>query len=189
MSDSPRKLRADGAAEPAKARPTAPVLLCFDGSGDARAAIAKAGAMLAQGTAVVLTVWEPVASWAPYDPATILDHPCRGSRPARSVSTRPCATWRGSGWSAASSSPPTRVSGPRAEWRRASHGERSVRSPTSSTPRRSSWARGDSGASSRRCWGACPPPSSITRSVRWSWSRITRTPVRGKLRRGGSVGR
>ena len=31
--------------------------------------------MLAPGRAVVLTVWEPVASWAPYDPATILSAP------------------------------------------------------------------------------------------------------------------
>jgi nucleotide-binding universal stress UspA family protein len=53
----------------------APVLLCFDGSEDARAAIAKAGALLAHRPAVVLTVWEPVASWAPYDPVTILDAP------------------------------------------------------------------------------------------------------------------
>lgn len=51
------------------------VLLCFDGSDDAMAAIAKAGAMLASRTAVVLTVWEPVASWEPYDPATILSAP------------------------------------------------------------------------------------------------------------------
>jgi nucleotide-binding universal stress UspA family protein len=52
-----------------------PVLLCFDGSENARAAIARAGALLAHRPAVVLTVWEPVASWAPYDPATILDAP------------------------------------------------------------------------------------------------------------------
>jgi nucleotide-binding universal stress UspA family protein len=31
--------------------------------------------MLAPGPAMVLTVWEPVASWAPYDPATILSAP------------------------------------------------------------------------------------------------------------------
>jgi len=52
-----------------------PVLLCFDGSDDAAAAIAKAGEMLAPRAAVVLTVWEPAASWAPYDPATILSAP------------------------------------------------------------------------------------------------------------------
>jgi nucleotide-binding universal stress UspA family protein len=51
------------------------VLLCFDGSDGARAAIAKAGQVLAPRVAVVLTVWEPVASWAPYDPATILSAP------------------------------------------------------------------------------------------------------------------
>lgn len=51
------------------------VLLCFDGSDDARAAIAKAGIVLARRAAVVLTVWEPVASWAPYDPATIVSAP------------------------------------------------------------------------------------------------------------------
>jgi len=52
-----------------------PVLLCFDGSDDAAAAIAKAGEMLAPRAAVVLTAWEPAASWAPYDPATILSAP------------------------------------------------------------------------------------------------------------------
>lgn len=51
------------------------VLLCFDGSEDACAAIVKAGEVLSARTAVVLTVWEPVASWAPYDPATILSAP------------------------------------------------------------------------------------------------------------------
>jgi nucleotide-binding universal stress UspA family protein len=51
------------------------VLLCFDGSEDAAAAIASAGQVLSGRKAVVLTVWEPVASWAPYDPATILSTP------------------------------------------------------------------------------------------------------------------
>jgi nucleotide-binding universal stress UspA family protein len=54
---------------------TAPVLLCFDGSDDAAAAITKAGEILAPRAAVVLTVWEPVASWARSDPATILSAP------------------------------------------------------------------------------------------------------------------
>jgi hypothetical protein len=48
------------------------VLLCFDGSDDAATAIARAAELLAPRTAVVLTVWEPVATWEPYDPATIL---------------------------------------------------------------------------------------------------------------------
>src|SRR6266436_7696794 len=52
-----------------------PVLLCFDGSNDAATAIAKAGVLLGPRTAVVLTVWEPVALWEPYDPATILTAP------------------------------------------------------------------------------------------------------------------
>ena len=52
-----------------------PVLLCFDGSDDAATAIAKAGELLGARTAVVLTVWEPAALWAPYDPATILSAP------------------------------------------------------------------------------------------------------------------
>jgi nucleotide-binding universal stress UspA family protein len=49
--------------------------LCFDGSQDASAAIAKAGELFAPRPAVVLTVWEPVATWEPYDPATILGAP------------------------------------------------------------------------------------------------------------------
>jgi nucleotide-binding universal stress UspA family protein len=52
-----------------------PALICFDGSDDAVAAIATAGEMLAPRVGVVLTVWEPVASWAPSDPATILSAP------------------------------------------------------------------------------------------------------------------
>lgn len=52
-----------------------PALICFDGSDDAAAAIAAAGEVLAPRVGVVLTVWEPVASWAPSDPATILSAP------------------------------------------------------------------------------------------------------------------
>jgi len=52
-----------------------PVLFCFDGSDDAATAIARAAELLAPRRAVVLTVWEPVASWEPYDPATILSAP------------------------------------------------------------------------------------------------------------------
>ena len=48
------------------------ILLCFDGSDDAVNAIAVAGELLGSRKATVLTVWEPAASWAPYDPATAL---------------------------------------------------------------------------------------------------------------------
>ena len=51
------------------------MLLCFDGSDDAATAIAQAAELLAPRRAVVLTVWEPVASWEPYDPATIFSAP------------------------------------------------------------------------------------------------------------------
>jgi nucleotide-binding universal stress UspA family protein len=51
------------------------VLLCVDGSEDADAAIVSAAHVLSGRQAVVLTVWEPVASWAPYDPVTILSAP------------------------------------------------------------------------------------------------------------------
>lgn len=63
------------AARPSRTPSAAPVLLCFDGSEDAAGAIASAGRELSGSSAVVLTVWEPVASWAPYDPATILTAP------------------------------------------------------------------------------------------------------------------
>jgi nucleotide-binding universal stress UspA family protein len=52
-----------------------PVLLCYDGSEGAAAAIAAAGTMLGPRKAVVLTVWEPVAVWQPFDPATGLTAP------------------------------------------------------------------------------------------------------------------
>lgn len=55
--------------------PACRVLLCFDGSDGAAEAIAKAGAILRTGTAILLTVWEPCAVWEPYDPATILSAP------------------------------------------------------------------------------------------------------------------
>jgi nucleotide-binding universal stress UspA family protein len=47
-------------------------LLCFDGSADAAGAIAAAGELLARRSAVVLTVWEPVSVWQPYDPGAVL---------------------------------------------------------------------------------------------------------------------
>jgi nucleotide-binding universal stress UspA family protein len=50
-------------------------LLCFDGSGDAAAAIAKAGELLGPGRAVVLSVWEPMRVWEPWDPVTIVSAP------------------------------------------------------------------------------------------------------------------
>lgn len=52
-----------------------PALLAFDGSANAATAIAEAGVVLGLGRAVVLTVWEPVANWEPYDPATLLTAP------------------------------------------------------------------------------------------------------------------
>jgi nucleotide-binding universal stress UspA family protein len=48
------------------------ILLCFDGSEDAVNAIAVASQQLASRNATLLTVWEPAASWVPYDPATAL---------------------------------------------------------------------------------------------------------------------
>ena len=51
------------------------VLICFDGSEDAATAVVKAGEVVAARAALVLTVWEPVTSWAHYDPATILSAP------------------------------------------------------------------------------------------------------------------
>lgn len=52
-----------------------PVLLCFDGSDNAAAAIVTAGELLGPRSALVLTVTEPIKLWHPSDPATILDAP------------------------------------------------------------------------------------------------------------------
>ena len=51
---------------------TNPLLLAYDGSDDAAAAITTAAALFTTRDAVVVTVWEPVAIWAPYDPAAVL---------------------------------------------------------------------------------------------------------------------
>jgi nucleotide-binding universal stress UspA family protein len=48
------------------------VLLCFDGSDDAAAAIGRAAALLKSRTAVVLTAWEEASSWEPFDPGSIV---------------------------------------------------------------------------------------------------------------------
>jgi nucleotide-binding universal stress UspA family protein len=52
-----------------------PVLLCFDGSAGAAAAIASAGRLVGSLPAVVITVDEPLKRWDPWDPATVLDAP------------------------------------------------------------------------------------------------------------------
>jgi nucleotide-binding universal stress UspA family protein len=49
-----------------------PALLCFDGSDDAGAAIAAAAELLGSRQAVVVTAWEPLSVWAPYDPGGVL---------------------------------------------------------------------------------------------------------------------
>lgn len=71
------KSNIDGA--PASARQPdstrGPVLLAFDGSKDAAAAIATAGRLLAPHEAVVITAWEPAATWVHYDPITIVASP------------------------------------------------------------------------------------------------------------------
>ena len=52
----------------AEANASSPVLLGYDGSDSARRAIEAAGALLGNGPAVVLTVWEPTAAFTGYDP-------------------------------------------------------------------------------------------------------------------------
>ena len=56
----------------AHARSPKRALLCFDGSADAANAIAVAGAVLGSREATVLTVWEPLAVWQPYDPGAVV---------------------------------------------------------------------------------------------------------------------
>lgn len=53
-------------------KPKGPVLLCFDGSEDAAHAISAAGALLPAGDAVVLSAWEPLEMWEPYDPGAVV---------------------------------------------------------------------------------------------------------------------
>jgi nucleotide-binding universal stress UspA family protein len=49
-----------------------PVLLCYDGSDDAAHAIAEAGRLLGARRAVVVTAWEPAATWELYDPGALI---------------------------------------------------------------------------------------------------------------------
>lgn len=49
-----------------------PILLCYDGSDGAAAAITAAAEVLASREAIVLTVWEPISTWEPYDPGAIM---------------------------------------------------------------------------------------------------------------------
>jgi nucleotide-binding universal stress UspA family protein len=52
----------------AEANASTPALLGYDGSDDAGRAIERAAELLGGGAAVVLTVWEPTAAFAGYDP-------------------------------------------------------------------------------------------------------------------------
>ena len=54
---------------------SAPALLCFDGSEGAAAAIHTAGPLLGPRPAVVLSVWEPLRVWEPWDPVTFVSGP------------------------------------------------------------------------------------------------------------------
>jgi nucleotide-binding universal stress UspA family protein len=49
-----------------------PILLCYDGSDHSDAAIAAAADVLASREAVVVTAWEPISTWEPYDPGGVL---------------------------------------------------------------------------------------------------------------------
>ena len=49
-----------------------PILLCYDGSDHAAAAIAVAAGVVASRDAVVITAWEPISTWEPYDPGGVL---------------------------------------------------------------------------------------------------------------------
>lgn len=69
---SERPARHLGATGPGSA---GPVLLAFDGSRDSVAAIDQAARVLVPRDAIVVTAWEPAATWVPYDPATVVAAP------------------------------------------------------------------------------------------------------------------
>jgi len=87
------------APTPTPTRPAAPILIAYDGSDAARAAVEEAGKLFAPRRAVVLTVWEPGLSefmlvpdatgmgttMMPYDPSVVREVDRAGEDHARDI--------------------------------------------------------------------------------------------------------
>src|SRR4051794_27620580 len=128
-----------------------PLLLCYDGSEDARHAIEHAGHVLGGRDALVVTVWQPTPHWPPPHPPA---RPTARSTSSKSIAPPTTSASASRATALASrnrqaftpsrspSRPPDRC------------GRRSSRSPTATTPPPSSWDPADSPVCDRCFWGA-----------------------------------
>ena len=144
-----------------------PLLLCFDGSEDARRAIERAGALFAGRRALVVTVWQPIADLNSF--AWTGATASRG-RPRRARSRRCRGRWprcRRGRPRRAGGGPQGRAVGRRGD--RSGVEDDRRRSLTAMTRRRSSWGREGSPVCVRCCWAASPAQSCTTPTgPRWS---------------------
>ena len=117
-----------------------PLLLCYDGSEDAKHAIEHAGRLLGGRDALVVTVWHPSPHWAASHSRA---RPTACSTSSKSIAPPPTSV--GVSPATASASRNRQAFTPsRSPSRRPDRcGRRSLRSPTATTPPRSSWAPAD----------------------------------------------
>ena len=138
-----------------------PLLLCYDGSEDAKHAIERAGELFHGRHALVVTVWQPTVlgglGWAAASAASAAASSNSTERPPNSPAASPprarASRTRRALMPSRSSSRPSAPSG-----------RRSSRPPTSMTRRRSSWARADLGGVSGRGTSPTTPAAPKSKS-------------------------
>ncbi len=143
-----------------------PLLLCYDGSEDARHAIERAGALLGGRQALVLTAWQPTHGLGSFAlagaTASMVDFfklDRAAAEDAGNIAQDGVCIAQDVGLKAE----PVTVEATGPVWRTI------VEIAGNTMQRRSSWVPGASRAYSRCCWAASPAPSCITPTgPRWS---------------------